>query len=251
VHVALLSLLAAAGLPNLPLTAFRQTGTNAQASGNGPSDDICAPVKTIAEPASQLHLAGTKDPSPRLEYGPGDVLVIDGGNASGLQPGQEYLVRRLPMRFGSHRPSAKYPATVHTAGAVRIMTVEPTSATATVIHACDAMLPGDYLEPRVAARDHTGRVAGEVRYDDLATILAGDEDRTIAGSGEFMIIDRGTAHGVTTGDAVVILREKKPNVPLVEIGEGAVLGVQADTATIRITKARDAIRSGDRVAFVR
>jgi hypothetical protein len=186
-----------------------------------------------------------------LEYGPGDVLVVETGGAAGLQPGQEYLVRRLPMRFGSRRPSAKHPATVHTAGAVQIVAVEPATATAIVLRACDAMLPGDYLEPPAPSPDEPAHVAGEVRYDDLATVLTGDEDRNIAGTGEFMVIDRGANRGVAAGDAIMILREKKPSVPLVEVGEGAVLSVQPDTATIRITKARDAVRSGDRVAFVR
>ncbi len=194
---------------------------------------------------------GTRDPSLRLEYGPGDVLIVDKGQAAGLQPGQEYLVRRLPMRFGSQRPSAKNPATVHTAGSVRILTVEPTFSTATVLLACDAMLPGDYLEPWSPAPRPEGRVAGEIRYDDLATILAGDEDRTLAGPADFMVIDRGSDRGVVSGDVVVILREKKADIPLTEIGQGTVLAAQAETATIRITKARDAIRSGDRVAFVK
>lgn len=209
----------------------------------------CAPMLTYGAPQTSLHLISTLDPSKRLLYGPGDTLVVKGGSTEGVQAGQEYFVRRLPQRFGMRRPDRDHPATVHTAGWIRIIGVDETLSTATVVHACDGMVTGDYLEP-FSMPAVPSVAAGQPAYDDLATVLGGDEDRNIVGRAEFVIVDRGSDHGVAPGVSFVILRDtRSPGAPYVEVGEGIVLMTTPQSSTAEIIRTRDAIQVGDFVAF--
>lgn len=210
----------------------------------------CAPFLTYTGPTSALHLIASQDPTNRLLLAQGQTLVIDAGSAAGLETGQEYFVRRLSKRFGARGPDKNHPVSVHTLGWIKVLTTAETLSTAQAVFACDGMLPGDYLEPFVApASLDDPAPAGQVQYSNLAEVLRGDEDRDIAGAGEFTTIDRGSDHGVQVGQRFVVLRDKKGGAPLVEIGEGLVTLVQPQTATVRITRSRDAIQAGDFVAF--
>lgn len=209
----------------------------------------CAPMLTYGAPQTSLQLISTLDPTKRLLYGPGDTLVVKGGSTEGVRAGQEYFVRRLPQRFGMRRPDRDHPATVHTAGWIRIVGVDQTLSTATVVHACDGMFAGDYLEPfNLPAVPSVG--AGQPAYDDLATVLGGDEDRNMVGPAEFVIVDRGSDHGIAPGVSFVILRDtRSPGAPYVEVGEGIVLITTPQSSTAEIIRSRDAIQGGDFVAF--
>jgi hypothetical protein len=214
-------------------------------------ESACAPTLTYTEPTSPLRVVGTTDVVTRLVYGPGQTIVVGHVENQGVEAGQLYFVRRIPRRFGGQRPDAEHPAGVHTAGWIQILTVSGTSATANVIRACDGLLPGDYLEPFMGPQVPR-REGGSLQLDDLATILSGDEERAQAARQDAMIVDRGVDHGVSAGDTFVVFRKKRAEeTPLAEVGEGIVLLVQPSTSTVQITRSRDAVLSGDRVAFRR
>jgi hypothetical protein len=214
-------------------------------------DVNCAPTLTYAEPASPLRLIGTTDVVTRLVYGSGQTVVVGHVEGQGVEAGQLYYVRRLPRRFGEPRPDRGRPAGVHTAGWVRIREVSGDTATAAVVRACDGLLPGDYLEPFSAPRI-ARRAGGTLQLNDLATVLGGDEQRPLAGAHETLIVDRGADGNLMPGDTFVVFREKRgEQTPPAEVGEGVVLVVQPSSATIQITRSRDAVMAGDRVAFRR
>jgi hypothetical protein len=211
----------------------------------------CAPTLTESEPTSPLRLIGTTDVVTRLVYGSGQTVVVGHAAGQGLETGQMYFVRRIPRRFGGPRPEPDRPVGVHTAGWIRILEVSGDTATAEIVRACDGLLPGDYLEPFSPLRVPR-RANGTPREDDLATVLAGDEERGSAAVLDALIVDRGAKHGVVPGDTFVVLREKRGEAsPPAEVGEGIVLAVQATTATVQVTRSRDAVLSGDRIAFRR
>ena len=85
---------------------------------------------------------------------------------------------------------------------------------------------------------------------DLAQIVAGDEDRRTAGAGDFMLIDWGADHGVTPGTRLAIYRDvRTPGLPLASVGDAVVITVGPMLSLTRISRARDAVQSGDYVAI--
>jgi hypothetical protein len=209
----------------------------------------CAPHLTFTNPTSKLHISGSTAPDRHLVFATGQTVTIDGGTSAGVEAGQEYFVRRLPRRFGARGPDFDNPLNVHTVGWVKIVSVESNVATAKVTHICDAMMAGDYLEPFAAPVTHA-ILDGDVRYDNLARLLGGDEDRSTIGINQYMTMDRGSDHGLRPGTRIVVLRDKKEGA-LVEIGEGIVLQVRPETSTVQITRARDAVYTGDLAAIAR
>ena len=126
------------------------------------------------------------------------------------------------------------------------------TATATIVRACDGLLPGDYLEPFVAPQVPARDASGPVSTENFATLLGGDEDRNLAAVYDTMIVDRGSDQGLAAGDTFVVFRVKRDEAtPPAELAEGIVLLVGSKTATVQITRSRDAVASGDRVAFRR
>jgi hypothetical protein len=224
------------------------------------NDLVCAPVMSDAEPSSPLRIIGSQDTVGKGMFGPGDTLLISGGAGAGLQQGQEFFVRRLDRFPGVPSPTREHPVGVHTAAAVRIQAVEPSVATAVIVHSCDGVLLDDYLEPfappRVAAQ------AGVGAADQPGHVLAGNEGRTMGGAGEYLTIDMGVDHGVAPGQRYRVYRDKQDGrtyrdgrstayeratsaLPMVEIGQVVVVAAGPTNSTVRVVEARDPVRAGD------
>jgi hypothetical protein len=193
--------------------------------------------------------------------------VISAGSNTGVAAGQQYYVRRLIKSFGAVGPDDDHPVSVHTAAWIRILGVDADVSTATVTHACEGILLDDYLEPfsppLVAAKLLPG---GTVQFANMGHIVSGDEARGLAGTNELLNIDRGSSTGVTMGQRFLVFRDKResgrnggysamlerdiPRLPLVEIGEVAVVALRPNDATVQVLKARDAIQAGDLIAAI-
>jgi hypothetical protein len=120
-------------------------------------------------------------------------------------------------------------------------------------HACDAMAQGDYLEPftapSVPADIDRDTPSGDPDFSAVGRILAAVEDRSTAGAGGLVLIDRGTDQGVQAGARFAIYRDiGSAGVPLAAVGEAVVLSAGRTLALTKITRARDAVFSGDYVA---
>src|SRR5439155_16690899 len=136
---------------------------------------------------------------------------------------------------------------------IRIVAVNESTGIALVEHACGGIMADDYLEPFVAPTIPAGAdrddASGEPDFKALGRVLAGNGDRSAAGPGDFMLIDRGTANGVVPGARFAVYRDvNAAGMPLAAIGEIVVISTGPDTALTRITRARDAVLSGDYVA---
>jgi len=209
-----------------------------------------APLSTENPPAHSPRIIGAQDTSARLLIGPRDLLVVAGGTGAGLQLGQEFFVRR-PNRFGS--PSDRRWQGVRTLGWIRIVAVNDSTAIAMIDHACDAMAQGDYLEPftapSVPADLDRDTSSGDPDFSEIGRVLAGLEDRQSAGAGQLVLIDRGADQGVQAGARYAVYRDVgSAGVPLAAVGEAVVLSVGKTLALTKITRARDAVFSGDYVA---
>jgi hypothetical protein len=214
----------------------------------------CAPPPSFTgPPAGAPRIIGAQDTVPRRLFGEHDLLVIDAGTASGLQLGQQFFVRR-ENRFG--KPSGQHSRGVRTLGWLRVVALNETTAIAAVQHVCGGIIQHDYLEPFTAPVVPAGAerddASGEPDFTKLARFVAANEDRQTAGAGDFMLIDRGAEQGMAPGTRVAVYRDtRSPHMPLASVGEAVVVSVGPTAALTRITRARDAVLSGDYVAIRR
>ena len=211
----------------------------------------CAPPASGdgTAPAAAPRIIGSQDVVPRSLFGDRDLLVLGGGTGAGVQLGQQFFVRRT-IRFGAS-PRGRGAKTL---GWVRVVAVNESTAIATVDHACSGMEADDYLEPFVApelpAEAGRDEARGEPDFATLGHIVVGAEDRRMVGVGDFALIDWGQAQGLAAGARFAIYRDVGVNgLPLAGIGEGVVIAAGPSTALTRITRARDAVYTGDYIAL--
>jgi hypothetical protein len=217
----------------------------------------CGPPPSVEPPAPNApRILGAQDSSPRTLLGPQDLLVIGGGTQAGLQLGQKYFIRRAAgANIG--RPADAYGYMGHrgrpinvTAGWVRIVALNETTSIAMVDHACDAIFQNDYLEPfeapSVPAAADRQDSTDELDFTSLARVVAGRENRHIAAPGDYVVIDRGSDHGLAAGERLAIYRDVRiPGMPLAALGEAVVMSSGRNTAVIRINRAGHAVMTGD------
>ena len=227
----------------------------------------CAPTLAFERPLASLLITGGQDAFTRHAFHPGDLITINGGSDNGIEVGQEYYVRRVqpPRGTGMSRTT---PATIRTAGWVRVYAVDKTMSLVTVSHACDTIDIGDYLEPFSAPDPPTPDAnPAKPQKDNYGHLLMGADRRTMFAKNDFVTIDRGTDHGVTLGARFMVFRDKRrmetkrllavKELPdeiiepefLFEIGEAVVVEVKPDISTVQIMFARSALLSGDYVAL--
>jgi len=234
-----------------------------------PADVIgmaCSPTLVFENPVRSLLITGGQDGYTHHSYGPGALLTMNAGTDNGIEVGQEFFVRR-PQSGRATRVSRENPATIRTAGWVRVYATEAKMSLVTISHACDSIDVGDYLEPFVLPQVGTPDAdPPKPQKENYGQIMTGTDRRTIFAKDDFFLIDRGSAHGVTVGTRVMIFRDKRRTeaarrtaendlpkgiVPefLYEVGEAVAVDVKADTSTVRVLMAHDALLVGDYVAL--
>lgn len=244
----------AALLTALTVPAAAQRGP-APSKTNLPADVLsvaCAPAVAFALPDRSLRITGGQDATPRRVWGPGDLVTINAGENNGIEIGQQYFVRRVQVE-NAQKVSRVTPASIATVGWLKVWAIEKDMSLATVVHACDTMEVGDYLEPFVmpTVTQPTAQVLKPER-DNYARIMFGTDLRRTFGKGDYFIIDRGTDHGLVAGDRFVVYRDKRlyENF-LYSLGDAVAIEVNEETATLQVTVSRDAFMEGDYVAVRR
>ncbi len=209
----------------------------------------CSPQASILPPAPSLRVLGGQDERKAL-FGIAESVVLGSGSAQGLRVGQEYFVRRVVHDQLAEPVSGYTPVSIHTAAWVRVLEVQANTAIATITDACDGVMTGDYLDPFVRPVVPVAAAAGAPDYAAAGVIVLGDERRQMGATGDRMVVDRGSYHGVRPGQRVTIFRVTVDRTgPVVRVGEATALVVDRDTSLIRIDRSRDAIRVGDQVAL--
>jgi hypothetical protein len=103
--------------------------------------------------------------------------------------------------------------------------------------------------PADAAKDE---MPGQPDFTTLGHIMTGNEDRYIVGAGDFALIDWGQNQGLMPGSRFAIYRDVGvAGLPLASIGEGVVISTSSAMALTRVTRANDAVFSGDYIALRR
>ena len=213
---------------------------------------VCGPRQSTEFSIAIGRIVGQRDDPHRGLIGPGEVVQIDAGETHGISPGQNLVVRR---RFPTgDRSASKKLSTFgeQTAGLVQIIDVQPDSSTALVVYQCGELIAGDTVEPYQPQLAVTTVTDGTPRFDEPATIVTGEHGQNMGTARQMMVIDRGIMQGVARGQRLTIFRRS----PLggsatFTVGDGVIVAVRADSATIRIDRATDAIEVGDLVAIHR
>jgi hypothetical protein len=210
----------------------------------------CAPRPAFDVPDQSLRFTGGQDAFRRRSYGPGDLVTINAGTVNGIEPGQQYYVRRLQIDE-NQRPTRNTPGIIRTAGWIKVYAVDDDLSLATVVHACDSMDVDDFLEPftmPVVPKTSTEKI--KPQRDNYGVILFGNDFRRSFGKGDYFVVNRGSDHGVEPGDRFVIFRDiQRPENFLFDLGEAVAVEVKADTSTLHAIVSRDAFTAGDYVAL--
>jgi len=225
-------------------------------------------------PPARARILGAQDPLPHTLLAPHELLVVGSGTDAGVRLGQQFFIRhapfldvsgygrpRGPMSAGAGRATASRPGAAGrpyasaafsstTAGWLRIVSVNQTTAIARVEYACDAIFQGDYLEPfgapEVPAGTDRDDFTGEPDFTSPARVTAAPEGHLSAGPGEYVVVDHGRDQGIEPGTRLAIYRDLRiPSMPLTPLGEAVVMSAGTDTSLVRINRARDAVLTGD------
>lgn len=213
----------------------------------------CGARATARPPAAVVRIAPGREHGKAL-FGPGDPIIVRGGTNQGIRVGQDYFVRRVTAdRFTEPGSDGVPTISIHTAGWVRIVEARENAAIATITRPCGAMEEGDYLEPfelPVVPPDAVG--AGEPDYANPGRLLLGDDRRQMGATGDLMVFDRGSDHGLRNGQRITIFRQTSGGEgPVIRVGEAIAMIVSPETTVVRIVKTSDAIYVGDLMAIHR
>jgi hypothetical protein len=215
----------------------------------------CAPSLTHESPVTAIRVTGGQDSFVRRIHAPGDLVTINAGADNGVKAGQEFYVRRV-YTPGQKAISRSQPATVRTAGWIRVYAVDPAMSLATVTYACDTIEINDYLEPFALPQvPKAADIRSKPEKTNYGRVMAGTDRRRSFGKGDFFVLDRGSDQGVKPGSQFVVFRNKRelnvqqPDNFLYELGEAVAVDVKKDASTLQVTMSRDAFSEGDLVAM--
>ena len=232
-------------------TAMAQRGPAATTT-TLPADVLglaCAPQTAFEIPPTPLRVTGGQDSFIRRIHAPGDLVTINAGSMNGMEVGQEFFVRRIQVS-SRERVSRQTPGTIRTTGWIKIYAVDPEMSLATITHACDTIEIDDYLEPfALPVVPSASSERGKPERDNYGRVMVGTDRRRVFGKGDYVIVNRGTDHGITPGALFVFYRDKRqPENFLYELGEATAVEVNVDTTTLLVTMSRDMIQEGDYVS---
>lgn len=227
-----------------------------------PSGPLRLPVASETEMRCAPQLAEGIDPEAstifareepeKILQGAGDVVYIQGGANRGIAAGQEFAVQRPEGAIVHPATARKQAQFVRNLGWVRVLAVQPESATAEIVTSCDAMMLGDFLIPAPSyplpvvevrrLEELAGRTDGELGW----VVTSFDPNATMAGEGNMLGIDLGSGAGLTVGDQVLFWRPGENGAPRRVLGQGVVLATGAVGSTVKVLETVVEIRIGDR-----
>lgn len=247
----------------LLLTAGLLATTVVSAAQTGPAPGVthlraevlslaCAPAISYEAPPVPLRITGGQDAFARRIFAPGDLVTINAGTHNGIEVGQQFFVRRVQVSQQESITRAT-PASIRTAGWIRVYAVDTEMSLATITYACDSIEVGDYLVPLLLPEPPAVSLRRpKAERDNYGRVLVGADRRRSFARGDFLIIDRGSNEGITPGMNLVVYRDKQlADNFLYELGEAVAVDVRPDSSTVQVTVSRDAIAEGDYVAMRR
>lgn len=213
---------------------------------------VCGPRQPVGPSLALGHVVAHRDEPKRQLFGNGDAVVIDVGTNLGVATGHNFVVRRqfrvddkkVPLKLASFGEQ--------TAGLVQVVETGPETSTAVVVYLCGELFAGDSIESFDALPMWTSQEVGTAQFDEPARIVFGEHGQIMGSPGRLMVIDKGLTWGARRGQHLTIFRRTLGGEGAIStIAAAIVVAVHADSATIRIERASDAVMVGDMVALHR
>ena len=260
-----------AGEPSTPATegqpeAQADAGAGVGGAGTGGEDALGRPVTEpdtircapylVAEPEDEtFQILGSEHGNTRISFAEREVVYLDRGTANGVNPGDVYTAHHRLNEVRHPETNKKVGHKVEITGWARVILAQENSATAIIEHACAELHPGDYLltysspaVPRLAPYEPSTRETPPSGKAQGFVVEIAD-DVAIAGTGQLVLVDLGSAQNVAPGSLLTVYRIMYPSVPTSRrvIGDLAVLTVRDGTATAKVMSSFDALLVGDQV----
>jgi hypothetical protein len=222
----------------------------------------------------------------KITFARGDYVYINRGQDKGVRVGDRYSVVRPepdPLEVSWFKWQSKLMKAMGThyidAGQLRIVNVQPKTATAQVTFSCDYMQRGDIVVPYEERPEPAYKDAGAfdifapVSGKPVAMVVTSKDYSQSASRGAAVYVNLGTNKGVKVGDYFRVFRyqgslaELVPqtkgyqdrlygfgsspgrynwnDLPREVLGEGIVINVSRNSSTIVVTYSRSDIYAGD------
>jgi LysM domain len=184
----------------------------------------------------------------------GDLVYIDGGTATGLMPGDTYLVIEPGEDVIHPRTNAYLGRYYDFRGEVRILCADDHHSRGIITQSCKEIHAGDRLKPVPQLPIPLARVPALPSFCDAPSgktggfIVSSFGWEGALGEGNLVMIDLGHDDQLQPGDFLTVWRESPvPGQPRQVLGEIGVLTTEAHTATARILAMRRTMVPGDHV----
>jgi hypothetical protein len=210
-----------------------------------------------------LKIVGQEDKTKDL-LADGDILYLSGGADKGVKPGDRLVVTQVVVRKFYH-PSDKRRQKVlgdiiEQFGIVRITEVHPSNSVAIIERSLDGITSAGYAAPyteptaivNALRTDITSPIALK---EPSSTIIFIRMNKAVAGGGDLVIIDRGSADGYHVGDVLLTARpvplvaDQKPSstreMTNYYLGQLIVIRAGERNATCRILRSKSEVMVGD------
>jgi hypothetical protein len=202
-------------------------------------------VEVLFQPGAEVQTNGVST---------GDLIYIDGGTATGLTPGDVYLVVEPGELMYHPRTKAVIGRYYDFRGQVKIICADDHSARGIVTDSCKEIHAGAKLKPWPQLPIPLARIPALPAFCDEPNgkmggfIVSSAGWEGALGEGNLVTIDLGRDDQVQPGDFFTVWRES-PVVgqPRQVLGEIGVLTTEAHTATARIMAMRRTMEPGDRI----
>jgi len=215
----------------------------------------CAMYVATDEEDESLYIVGSELGRDKFGLAERDIVYLSKGSNAGVRAGDLYTLHHAS--YPVHHPvtGAGLGKKVETTGWVKVILVQEDSATAVVEESCIDIHAADYLKPfervnvpMVVRRTPSDRMTPPTGNVDRYIVDLQD-DASVGGEGQFVIINAGSSDGVTPGNVFSVYRIMYPSVPTPRnvVGEATVVAAQDTTATAKITYSREEIMVGDQV----
>lgn len=251
------------------------------------ADLYCSGVATDKDISNDTYIISGEDSRYKNTFNPGDVVYLNHGEAQGIKVGDEFEVVRpihdlMPNKWFKWQVQlSRAMGTMYAdIGILRVVHVQPKTATAELKMACDMMQRGDIVRPftaRLAPPYHN------VKFDPFAPpsgkktamIVFGKNYTVSSGAGKVVFVNLGSGQGVQVGDYFRVFRYhgghgesvyqvantaykvygfgstpvayQWDDLPRQVLGEGIVLRTGPNASTVLLTTAREEIFDGDYV----
>jgi hypothetical protein len=194
-----------------------------------------------------------------------DTIYVDGGAENGLKVGDRLLALKVIKTKLYHpddaRQSRSLGDVIKQIGVVRITQLQPKAAVAVIEKSADSIQVGDRLAPFSEPANMTARLRTNlkepiaIQYPEAKIMYVG-ENRSVSGTGDMVLIDKGSQDGMKVGDVLLSARERtwatgtdqkdaataKTNYLIAQL---LVVKTTEGSSTCRILRAYEEVTNGD------